>query len=231
MKLNKIIPKFQPLYLLIKKVKYAWMARKFGKTSNAIFQTASTTFFNRHPDLFSVLQKISPDQSAQRILSFGSSTGEECQSLRLYFPQSKIVGAEINADSREQAIQSNSDRNIEFIDSVIELIHSKGPYDVVFALSVLCKNPEAEYLESIASIYPFHVYNDLIEKLDSAIKPGGYLVIRSSNYRFRDTSVFGKYQVIEDALLREPIIFPKFDKNSNRLRDYLDKEEIFKKMR
>lgn len=147
----------------------------------------------------------------------------------MYFPQSKIVGAEINADSREQAIQSNSDRNIEFIDSVIELIHSKGPYDVVFALSVLCKNPEAEYLESIASIYPFHVYNDLIEKLDSAIKPGGYLVIRSSNYRFRDTSVFEKYRVIEDALLREPIIFPKFDKNSNRLRDYLDKEEIFKK--
>ncbi len=229
MRLNKILPQFKGLYFLLKKIKYKWMGWKFNKPADRIIQTASTTFFDRHPDLFTVMSKLTDANGNIRILSFGSSTGEECQSLRKYFPHARIVGAEVNRDSRNKAIANNQDENILFVDSEPNLIAAEGPFDIVFALSVLCKNPEAEYTDDLSDIYPFEQYCNLVNELSAYVKTKGWLVIRSSNYRFMDTDASKNYLCCQPEGVRAPIDFPKFDSKGKKLVGYLETQEIFQK--
>ncbi len=231
MKLNKLLPKFKGLYFFLKRLKYKWMGWKYNQPAERIIQTASTTFFDRHPDLFGALSEMASTSDSLSILSFGSSTGEECQSLRKYFPNAKIVGAEINADSRKKAMDNNRDNRIHFIESTPRKIANEGPFDLVFALSVLCKNPEAEYADDLSLIYPFQSYEKMIGELDGYLKVGGWLVIRSANYRFKDTSIAKNYELCRAQGIREPLEFPKFDSNGKRLKGFLDAEEIFQKVR
>ena len=64
-----------------------------------VHQTSPDTSEDRYPVLFDLASKLAPD--AERILSFGCSTGEELQAIRRRFPDAEIVGAEINPRSRK----------------------------------------------------------------------------------------------------------------------------------
>ena len=225
--------KFLKLYFLLKKLKYRIMDFLFSKPSGSVMQTASTTFYDRHPDLFLAVKNIVDDHSFQRdikVLSFGSSTGEECFTLRKYFPTAIIVGAEINSISRGKAIKNNLDSNIIFIDSVDELIAGSGPYDVIFALSVLCKNPEAMHTDDLSSIYSFDTFERFVGQLCSNLNTGGWLVIRSSNYSFTDSELCKEFNVVRSNLLREPQDFPKFYPNGIRKENFKEHDEIFQKL-
>lgn len=205
----------------------------FGKPSGSVMQTASTTFYDRHPDLFLALKNLVDEHVFQRdikILSFGSSTGEECFSLRKYFPTASIVGAEINSISRGKAIKNNSDSNIMFIDSVDELIAEAGPYDVIFALSVLCKNPEAMHTDDLSTIYSFDTFERFVKLLCTNLNSGGWLVIRSSNYSFTDSELSKGFNIVESNQLREPQDFPKFYPNGKKKDNFKERDEIFQKL-
>jgi chemotaxis methyl-accepting protein methylase len=225
----KIAKKNKSIYVYLKKLKYKFLSRKFGIQSDQLFQTASTTFMNRHPDIFNILK----DQYGSKkinILSFGCSTGEECFSLRKYLPNATIYGIDINPENIEIAKNNDlKDEQIIFKQGNLEQFQFAFKFDVILALSVLCKNPEAEILENISCIYPFETYEKTINHLNDLLKINGLLIIRSSNFRFRDTSIFKKFEVFKTNKLRTPILFPKFDSNNNRLIDYLENEEIFQK--
>lgn len=217
----------------MKQLKYRLMDFLFRKPKGSVMQTASTTFFDRHPDLFSTLKDLFGNSSCERdikILSFGSSTGEECFSLINYFPDARIVGAEINTLSRARAIKTNKYANITFIDSTEKLIESNGPYDIIFALSVLCKNPEAVHTDDLSQIYPFHVFERYVSLLSSNLNVGGCLVIRSSNYSFMDSHLSAGYKVVKSPNLREPQDFPKFYPNGKRKVNFRETDEIFQKV-
>ena len=96
-------------------------------------------------------------------------------------------------------------------------------------LSVLCKNPEAQEINDITTIYPFDRYNSIITQLDGILKGDGLMIIRSSNFRFRDTSIFSNYKVISYEKQRASKDFPKFDSNNKRIQDFLETEEFFQK--
>lgn len=205
----------------------------FRKPSGSVMQTASTTFFDRHPDLFLAMQELVEQTSSKddiRILSFGSSTGEECFSLRNYFPNACIIGAEINSISRSKAIKKNQDLKISFIDSVDHLIAQNGPYDVIFALSVLCKNPEAMHTDDLSTIYPFELFERYVKLLSDNLKVGGWLVIRSANYSFVDSQISSGFQIIRSKHLRDPQDFPKFFPNGKRKENFKENDEIFQKL-
>jgi len=196
-------------------------------TIKKIIQTASTTELNRHPDLFKVISERYSTTTDYKILSFGCSTGEECISLHEYFKNASIIGTDINKKSLKTAQLKTNNPQIEYLFSDEHLITKKGPYDIIFALSVLCKNPEAEFLEDISKIYSFQEYEKTILFFDQIIKPGGMLVIRSSNFLFKDTSVFSKYCVYKNPELRTSQLFPKFSSDNIRIHHYMDDEEIF----
>jgi hypothetical protein len=224
-----LIQKFKGVYILLKKLKYWILSLQFGTKSTAIMQTASTTFMDRHPDIFDFLKLQFGDQQI-RLLSFGCSTGEECFSLRNYLPNAKITGVDINPNSILTAKKNSLvDGNMEFVCLSPNALHQLGQFDVILALSVLCKNPEAQELNDISSIYPFHRYNSIVTLLDSQLNKNGYLIIRSSNFRLKDSSVFSNYSVVNFEKRRDPKDFPKFDSNNKRLKNYLETEEFFRK--
>jgi hypothetical protein len=224
-----LIQKFKGVYILLKKLKYWILSLQFGTKSTAIMQTASTTFMDRHPDIFDFLKLQFGDQQI-RLLSFGCSTGEECFSLRNYLPNAKITGVDINPNSILTAKKNSLvDGNMEFVCLSPNALHQLGQFDVILALSVLCKNPEAQELNDISSIYPFHRYNTIVSLLDSQLNKNGYLIIRSSNFRLKDSSVFSNYSVVNFEKRRDPKDFPKFDSNNKRLKNYLETEEFFRK--
>ena len=205
------------------------MSIKFKTNKNNIIQTASTTFMNRHPDIFEFLKEKYKEKDV-RILSFGCSTGEECFSIRKYLPKAHIIGVDINPQSIKTAKENPlKDSKMEFIKLNPSELIQIDKCDIILALSVLCKNPEAQELKDIKSIYPFSRYDLIIKQLDKILKKDGTIIIRSSNFRFRDSSVFNKYEVISYEKQRVPKYFPKFDSKNKRIENFLEKEEFFLK--
>lgn len=226
--IKNIILKFPQIYLYYKKLTYILLAFSSRTKEKNIFQEASTTELNRHPDIFNFL-KVKYKNKNIKILSFGCSTGEECVSLNKYLPNASILGIDINKKSLAKAKQNNSNQNISYKYCEPNKISNLGEFDVVIAISVLCKHPEAEYLNNLSKIYPFKRYEDMVHKLDSVLKEDGLLIIRSSNYMFSDTKTSNKYQLIENSNARKPKPFPKFNSKGFRKIDYIEDKEIFKK--
>jgi hypothetical protein len=223
------IQKIRPLYIFLKKLKYHWLSWRYKTTPISIMQTASTTFMDRHPDIFEFI-KLQFGEKSIRILSFGCSTGEECFSLRKYLPNAHIIGVDINPSSIETAKKSIlKDEKMEFLNLTIEDLKKLEKFDAIMGLSVLCKNPEAQELQDISTIYPFSRFNDAISVFDSILNANGFLIIRSSNFRMRDTDVFNKYDIVDFENRREPLDFPKFDSKNKRLNNFLETEEFFQK--
>ena len=159
------IQKTKFLYIFLKKVKYRLMSLQFKTNKDNIMQTASTTFMNRHPDIFNFLQERYGEKHV-RIVSFGCSTGEECFSIRKYLPNADIIGVDINPNSIKTALKNPlKDSKMEFKNLNPSELIELDKCDIILALSVLCKNPEAQEINDITTIYPFDRYNSIITQL------------------------------------------------------------------
>ena len=152
-----------------------------------VHQVTTVTAEDRYPELFDLASTLAPN--AARILSFGCSTGEELDSIRQRFPHAHIVGAEINPRARRAAARKAA------ADDAMRVVPPKdiaGPFDIIFALAVLQREPHkvAEMdLGNIASHYPFARFDASVGGLVGLLCPGGYLCISNSHYRVEDCSV------------------------------------------
>lgn len=166
-------------------------------------QTHNTTELNRYPDIFTFVSENYPN--LQNILSFGCSSGEECFSLRNYFPNAHIFGVDIDQKVLDIARTKNTDNSISFTDSIDQI----PKVDAIFAMSVFCRHPETSELD-YNHIYNFSNFNTAMSLLDASLNSHGLLVIYNSNYLFLDTDVAVNYiPVVSD--LREEFV-RKFDK-------------------
>ncbi|MBX2947093.1 MAG: class I SAM-dependent methyltransferase [Cyclobacteriaceae bacterium] len=182
-------------------------------------QLTSTTSENRYPELFDEARKALVGHVAvgTKILSYGCSTGEECFSLRRYFPNSRIIGVDINKSNLRIAQSNNDDPNIEFFSSNETNIKTLGPYHAIFCLSVLCRWEDTKLLQNCANVYPFSKYEASIAFLASQIVEGGLLIIYNSNFRFEDTRVFGEFEIIDTPSVSDSGFVVKFDSFNNRV--------------
>ena len=167
-----------------------------------VHQTAPFTWLDRYPDLFDLTAKLAPD--AARILSFGCSTGEELISLRARFPDAEIVGAEINARSRAIALANVAG------DARTTLVAPQdvaGLFDVVFALSVLQRDPRgiAALVEAkhLAARYPFARFDEGVCSLAARLRHGGLLCVTNALYRVEDSSVAAELEPISNSPLMD----------------------------
>lgn len=167
-------------------------------------QTHTTTEFNRYPDIFTFVGNNWPH--LQSILSFGCSSGEECFSLRNYFPKANIFGLDREQQVLDLARSKNTDPSILFTNSIDTIPN----VDAIFAMSVFCRHPESSALE-YNHIYSFDDFNKGIVLLDSKLNTNGLFTIFNSNYHFLDTSISHLYKPIH-ADLRDEFV-RKFDKN------------------
>lgn len=189
-------------------------------------QASTATGYERYPKIFDTCRKYYTERISSEklnILSFGCSTGEECVTLVKYFPSATVLGVDINNEVLVICNKKHIFPNISFMPSNYENIKSKGPFDMIFCLSVLCKYDETANKQNISQIYSFSKFQKTIESLDQVLTKDGLLVIYNSNFRFSDSSIYGRYKVLFNQEIDESGFVPKFDKNNNLIAKELQK--------
>lgn len=173
-----------------------------------INQRSTTTEYNRYPEIFREIKQIVPHPS--QILSFGCSTGLECETLQeLYYPGIDIIGLDINQNIITENTKKNKYNNIQYY-SNIEDIANKS--DIIFANSVLCRWPESD------GNYTFDTFESTLNIIDKLLNENGYLCIYNSKYLFSETTFFtsGRYEQI-NTLYKDTGFVTKYYKNNNRI--------------
>lgn len=164
-----------------------------------LFQPYSQTFTNRHPREFSFIQKQLSGVAVPRLLSFGCSTGEEVFSLRSYFPDAEIVGIDINPRSiavcRERLARTG-DPLIRFDVAASPTAEPSTYYDAVFCMSVLRHGQlSVDNAANCEHLIRFADFERIVTDLCRCLKPGGYFIIKGSNFRFADTAAAAAFDV------------------------------------
>lgn len=178
-----------------------------------IHQLIKFTRLDRYPEIFSKCAEIKPN--ATNIMSFGCSTGEECQTLKKYFPQARIVGIDINKKNLLAAVDTNTDTNIIF-DSTAD---DHEEFDVIFCMSVLCRNPATAEIEDCSRIYRFSYFEEEVGYLLGKLKNDGCIVLYNCNFRFCDTKYAYMFKTVESHDEHKSGFVVKFDKNHKRIED------------
>ncbi len=171
-------------------------------------QKSHATGYNRYPEIFKEISHII--QHPKQILSFGCSTGIECNTLKeIYFPNTKIIGLDINEHVINENKKNNKYKNIEYFNDVEKIKKS----DLIFAMSVLCSWPESE------GKYTFDIFLDTINLIDNLLEKDGYLCIYNSKYLFTETQIFkDKYEIIETKYKDTGFVY-KYHSNNEKIKD------------
>ena len=168
-----------------------------GKELNV--QLHTSTRADRHPAIFRAASIAMPH--AASVLSYGCSTGLEPRTLaERYFPDARVVGLDVSAEALAQARLTNADLagRVTIAHSTRENLSALGPYDVVFAMNVLCRWPETRGLRDIGGLFPFAQFCEQVALLDSSLNQGGLLVIAGSSFEFLHTPTAGGYDLVAD---------------------------------
>ncbi len=150
-----------------------WDRPAYTNYSPYWYQNGSTlqpdhmTKADRFPKIFESAQKMQPN--AKRVLSFGCSTGEECQSLRKYFPNAEIVGVDIDWGSIKKARDNNKDDRIFFHTD----LGATGKYDLCLCLMVFF---------CMEFPVPYERFEETLQKLNKYINEDGLLMIYTSDH-------------------------------------------------
>ncbi|MCK4934434.1 MAG: methyltransferase domain-containing protein [Simkaniaceae bacterium] len=165
------------------------------KNPQILHQPAHSTKFDKYPELFQQAADLFQG-SVIKILSFGSSTGEECYTLRKYFPKAKIIGAEIDRLLVNQCKICNQDQEMHFIHSRFSLLKKHSPLDIIFALNVFVRDVACP---DLYPLYLFSYFEEQIQQFDQLLSPGGVIAINNSQHDFRKTQLFleGKYRELK----------------------------------
>lgn len=195
-------------------------------------QTTPLTAINRYPKIFSGCKDYFKDKDNINILSYGCSTGEEVVTLRSYFPNATIVGAEINSHSLKVCKSRKLDNKIKFIISKPSEIKKYGKFDIVFCMAVLQRTPvmiTSQGITSLKKIYPFEKFEKQIVELDGYVKKEGLLVVHFSQYDFMDTFVSKKYKALGDYN-QDDYKSSVFDRNSELTKESFSRKSVFIKL-
>lgn len=200
-----------------------------------VHQLSHATQLDRYPAIFSGVAALAGNLAAAaadgrlRILSFGCSTGEEPASLRGYFPHARIYGADVSDDVLLTARRRWAEQDIVFFRSTPDEVARHGPYGVVFAMSVLCRQRQTKHATNCAAIYPFGDFSALAGGLADVVAPGGYLVIYNSNYRFTDAPAAAGFEAVPLPGVEESGFVVKFAPDGARLDEQVFPHVAFRK--
>jgi hypothetical protein len=190
-----------------------------------VHQTTTYTREDRYPQIFDLAVRLLPE--ANRILSFGCSTGEELVTLRRRFPGVEIIGAEINFRARRIAKRKIAD------DARIKVVapnRLKGEFDLIFALAVLQREPfkvdEAD-IRDLSAIYPFKRFDAAISRLVGMLSTEGVICVANSQYRVEDSRAATLLEPIPEA----PVMTGKFFSRNSRLLEGATACTVFRKRR
>ena len=182
--------------------------------ADAVHQTTPYTCEDRYPELFDLAARLRPD--AERIWSFGCSTGAELVALRQRFRHAEIVGSEINPRSRRLASKRLAS---DALAAVVKPDEVAGTFDIIFAMAVLQREPhkvvEME-VEDLSAHYSFERFDTAVHTLVEHLRTGGLLCVANAHYRVEDSAAARALEPVARAPAMEE---PLFGPHGRRLRD------------
>jgi hypothetical protein len=104
-----------------------------------------------------------------------------------------------------------------------------GSYDIILAMSVLCRWPETENIFDCTGIYEYGQFDAQIKILDGLLKKNGILVVYNANFKFTDTDVSKKYEALKIPDCDESGFVSKFSKGNKYLEDQKYIYSVFRK--
>jgi hypothetical protein len=162
-----------------------------------IHQSSTASTDGRYKSIFHSIA-LSSSKISPKILSFGCSDGFEPNDLASkYFHYSTVVGCDLDIESLQIATTHNPfPSRIEFIKSSFEVLTQRAPFDLVLAISVLCRWPESKEIDNISSIYSFKKFSECIDQLVSLLSSDGILCVYNSNYSVLETDAMRYLEII-----------------------------------
>lgn len=199
-----------------------------------LFQPYGFTLPDRYPRIFTYVCKRLSNIETPRLLSYGCSTGEEVFSLRRYFPLAEIVGIDINSRSIaicKKKLRRHNDKRIRFKLTGSPDTEPASFYDAIFCMAVFRHGDLGiQKVENCDHLIRFADFERTLAALNKCLKPGGYLVIRHSNFRFADTAIATEFDVALNTNTKAPIdATPLYGPDNRRLADTIYNEAIFRK--
>ena len=201
--------------------------------SDRTIQKHGHTDYDRYPTIFEEVRRLAGDNADSKILSFGCSTGEEVFSLAdKYFLETQITGLDIDSRSIKTAIRNNPyPERVQFFETSDSTLRECGPFDVIFAMSVLCAWPESKDLDNISPLMTFDDFERHTSFLHQHLKCHGFFVIYNASFCFSDSGVSSSYRAIQMKGQNESGFVKKFDRNNRSMKGYVYAHSIFKKLR
>lgn len=175
------------------------MGRALRRPVPGRFQPYAHTAPDRYPWLFRFAAEQLRGNEDCRLLSFGCSRGEEIMSLRRYFPGAFIKGLDINPRSISVCRRRGIERT-EFVVAASANGEAEAAYDAVFCLAVLCHGDlVAANPDCCGPWIAFADFERVTAGLARCVRPGGFLFLHTSNFRFIDTPAFARFDIALEA--------------------------------
>jgi SAM-dependent methyltransferase len=183
------------------------------------FQPYNYTRPDRYPWLFGFAAAELRERPQLRILSFGCSRGEELFSLRRYFPSAHLKGIDINARNIARAVaRTRTDKTLAGIrfETAASTVHEPDEsYDAIFCLAVLCLGDLTIYgAKRSDPALRFEDFARAVADFARCLKPGGLLVLHTTNYRFCDTPTAAQFDTVLEAEPSQLAPDVLFDRNN-----------------
>jgi SAM-dependent methyltransferase len=197
------------------------LRRRFRRPVPGRFQAYNHTLPDRYPWLFNFARVNVADSAGTRILSFGCSHGEEVFTLRKYFPVSVIKGIDIeprNISRCEARAGAADSAGLTFALAANTEMEPPLRYDAIFCLAVLCLG---DLTVSGAQRSDPHLYFGDFERMVTdfarCLKPGGFLFLLTTNFRFCDAAVSRDFDIVLEADAAQLAPDVLFDNNNTLL--------------
>jgi SAM-dependent methyltransferase len=184
------------------------------------FQTYNYTLPDRYPWLFEFAAASLGISAEPHLLSFGCSRGDEVLALHSYFPTAVIKGIDIDPDNIarcQSRVPADLQQKIRFATAPNLQGEPDASFDAIFCLAVLCRGDLTAGNAQVSSpSFLFEHFETIVADLARCVKPGGYLYLHTTNFRFCDTATAAQFDTVLEALpsqLADDVLFD----SSNRL--------------
>ena len=200
-----------------------------------LLQPSHYTSVNRYPWLFKFLGEQLSHQKAPRILSYGCATGEELFSLEAYLPGAALVGIDINprniAICHRKFAKRGAICDTQFRCAGSPAGEVTNSYDAILCLAVLRHGALQDRApDDCAPWIQFAAVDQMVTELARCVKPGGYLAIWHSHFRFADMSVASQFKAVLSHRRNGREGAPLYGPDNRRLKGTEYPDAVFQKL-